>query len=312
MPDYYSILGLSRNASLFEIKTAFRRLAKLYHPDKNPNNPNAKQMFESVLTAYEVLSNSITKRRYDNSLLNASQNNSSIGNRTQQRTKKNWDVSAEDLKQRQFYQNYYKAKTKKSSTKKSQQNYSDYKYVLFATPLAVGLLLLIVSILSPEPSQLKSTPDVLIAKSDGIEESLKNGDKPYIGFFGNIQTYNTTNTLKINNNTKFDAVVVVYHQKTKQYIQHAYLQKGFLVEFDFLPKEGVFWKCVLGNHWNKNKILLNNKIVGGFDQTIQYQSWKTAPVFFNQSFEEIQILDVINEESFNKEHISSEIDFFKK
>jgi curved DNA-binding protein CbpA len=52
MADYYSILGLTKTATEIEIKAAFRRLAKIYHPDKNPNDPNAKHLFENILRAY--------------------------------------------------------------------------------------------------------------------------------------------------------------------------------------------------------------------------------------------------------------------
>jgi molecular chaperone DnaJ len=67
MADYYSILGLTKTATEIEIKAAFRRLAKIYHPDKNPNDPNAKHLFENILRAYNVLSNPHSRKRYDNS-----------------------------------------------------------------------------------------------------------------------------------------------------------------------------------------------------------------------------------------------------
>ena len=64
-PDFYTILGVTRTASPDEIKKAYRRLAMLYHPDKNPNNKSAEDKFKEVSEAYEVLSNPETRRKYD-------------------------------------------------------------------------------------------------------------------------------------------------------------------------------------------------------------------------------------------------------
>lgn len=64
--DYYTILGVSRNASNDEIKKAFRRLAMLYHPDRNPSNSvEAGEQFKDINEAYEVLSNNEQRQRYD-------------------------------------------------------------------------------------------------------------------------------------------------------------------------------------------------------------------------------------------------------
>lgn len=52
--DYYSILGISKNASGKEIKKAYYQLAKKYHPDTNKNDPNAQKKFQEVSEAYEV------------------------------------------------------------------------------------------------------------------------------------------------------------------------------------------------------------------------------------------------------------------
>ena len=63
--DYYDVLGVSRNADQAEIKSAYRKLAIKYHPDKNPNNPEAEEKFKEAAEAYEVLSNPEKKQRYD-------------------------------------------------------------------------------------------------------------------------------------------------------------------------------------------------------------------------------------------------------
>lgn len=63
--DYYEILGLSKSASAQEIKKAYRKMAIKYHPDKNPNNAEAEDMFKKAAEAYEVLSDPDKKARYD-------------------------------------------------------------------------------------------------------------------------------------------------------------------------------------------------------------------------------------------------------
>ena len=63
--DYYDILGISKNASAAEIKKAYRKKAIEFHPDKNPGDTKAEEMFKKAAEAYEVLSDPNKKARYD-------------------------------------------------------------------------------------------------------------------------------------------------------------------------------------------------------------------------------------------------------
>ena len=54
--DYYSILGVSRDASETDIKKAYRKLSKEYHPDLNPDNKEAEEKFKDISEAYDTLS----------------------------------------------------------------------------------------------------------------------------------------------------------------------------------------------------------------------------------------------------------------
>ncbi|MCH8275351.1 MAG: molecular chaperone DnaJ [Armatimonadetes bacterium] len=64
-PDYYSVLGVPRDADADEIKSAFRRLARKYHPDINKEDPDAEEKFKQLGEAYAVLSDSSKRGEYD-------------------------------------------------------------------------------------------------------------------------------------------------------------------------------------------------------------------------------------------------------
>ncbi len=63
--DYYEVLGVNRNATAEEIKKAYRQMAIKFHPDKNPDNPEAEDKFKEAAEAYEVLSNADKRQQYN-------------------------------------------------------------------------------------------------------------------------------------------------------------------------------------------------------------------------------------------------------
>src|SRR6266852_297966 len=63
--DYYDVLGVNRDADEEAIKKAYRRLAMKHHPDRNPDNPKAEELFKEAKEAYEVLTDANKRAAYD-------------------------------------------------------------------------------------------------------------------------------------------------------------------------------------------------------------------------------------------------------
>ena len=64
-PDYYKTLGVGKNASDEEIKKAYRKLARQYHPDRNPGDKKAEERFKEISQAHDVLSDPDKRKEYD-------------------------------------------------------------------------------------------------------------------------------------------------------------------------------------------------------------------------------------------------------
>src|SRR5271163_1158436 len=63
--DFYKVLGVDRKASDADIKSAYRKLARKFHPDVNPNNKDAETRFKEINEAYQVLSDPAKRKKYD-------------------------------------------------------------------------------------------------------------------------------------------------------------------------------------------------------------------------------------------------------
>ena len=66
--EYYEVLGLSKGASESEIKSAYRKLAMKYHPDRNQGNKEAEEKFKEINESYAVLSDADKKAKYEKNL----------------------------------------------------------------------------------------------------------------------------------------------------------------------------------------------------------------------------------------------------
>jgi len=234
--NYYEILGLSTGAGGHEIKNAFRRLAKIYHPDKNPNG---KEQFNRILKAYEILSDPVQKSTYDYRL-RMSMGNPQVQEPSSSGTK-NWRFDERELKRRQYYNDYIKKQTRETENFNEETNdkraYSDYKYIFFATPLAVLLFLMIMNLATPYKT-LRYEP-VAVLQTDTLKPlELKTGSEIFSSFFGTSRFDSVKGQrLSLVNKTSNDVIVTI--SSGDRFLRSGFIKNYTILDLPFIPGTAV-------------------------------------------------------------------------
>ncbi|MGZ3883276.1 MAG: J domain-containing protein [Bacteroidia bacterium] len=297
MQSYYDILGIPVTAGNNEIKAAFRRLAKLYHPDKNPHG---KEHFEKVLIAYEVLIDSSRRRQYDLKLKHGRTMHTSAKATAK---KKEWNFNEEDLKRRQYYKENYKKEYQRAQFKShvypEKAVYNEYKYILFAAPLAVALLMFVIN------SYDRGNGNDVVNAPEEYKADHKDltGEAPYNSYFKSPQ-YDTASarSIRFNNPNHYDAVLCLF-SCTNKFIRCSYLQAGNGLEMLQLPMDSVIARIMLGKGWNPSKKTASD-VYGTFDSIEGYYLLKHRLV---------NTMPVVLDADFLKENNKiSEAEFFRK
>lgn len=110
--DYYKVLGIEKSATAKDIKAAYRKLARKFHPDLNPNDKDAKNKFQQINEANEVLSDAIKRKKYDE-----------YGN--------DWQHAEDFEKQRQSQQQSQNSRGQRYSGAQSETDFSDFFSSMF-------------------------------------------------------------------------------------------------------------------------------------------------------------------------------------
>lgn len=205
-------------------------MAKLFHPDKNPGG---REHFTRVLKAYEVLSDPALKSSYDYRLLNGLKTERSPRKPAGTKT---WSFDEKELKRRQYYNEHIKKYTRSHahfSAPDTKSTYNEYKYILFATPLAVALFLLIMHLAGdpPHQPQRKTT-----APAAAAAPALKTGDSPYSAFFGGARFDSLSGKqLAVQNNSGADIIVCLF--ASGQFLRSCFIENRKRAVLPDLPGE---------------------------------------------------------------------------
>ena len=303
-PDYYIVLGISANAGATEIKAAYRKLAKIYHPDKNPNNKDAVEKFRQIKEAYEILSNPIKKQRYD-----SKRHYTTIIHKSKNAKKtKTYTFTEQEARQRKQYSEQYKKQQTHAQIKITIKKtpYNETNYILFSIPVAVALLLFIVNFFGkkqePQIIPTISTPQITESK-----KLVSTSDSPYEYFFGQaIKDQYSKSVIKINNRSEDDAIVCLVDKKTNHIIRHHFIESNYYLLYEYIP-QGIFYlSTYTGKQYSENKKQANDSLSGGFLINEQFQISKTITINKNDTLE----IDIKRGPDSSGKRISSR-DFFR-
>ena len=267
LPDYYQLLQVSVTATSAEIKAAYRKLAKLYHPDKNYGNPAAEEKFKQIKESYEILINTQRRRKYD-----GKRNRSITGTTTtfQKKTsaKKNYNFSEEETKRRQYYQQHYKTKSapKTPSAQKAKPGLTEIKYILISVPISVALLLLIIRLY--EKPKTNSVNKTQVSDSVSINKSeILTPESPYRGTLGkNIFDSTSPCVIKVINKSGYDALVFLRNDSGK-IMRHHFIENNYQLFLENIPPNRYHLYYWLGKQFSY-KNLLFNEVEGNYSESI--------------------------------------------
>jgi len=276
LTNYYNILGLPNFATGGEIKNAFRRLAKLYHPDINPAG---QEHFKSIVKAYEVLSDHYQKAQYDYRLkshLNTAHRNVT----SKQKQSKSYDFNEAELKRRQYYQENYKKQYEqqyKTPTPELKRSHNEFKNIIIATPLAVLLIMLVLNVWNNKPKidvvRYEEKPQNIVKTQPEERKRVSTGDSPYSEYYGGAQRDTVSKAfLRFKNLSGNDLILFLFDKK--KFIRSCYVEQGFEVNLEMLPKEISLMRVMQGKNFEYIKELSKAGVFGAFQENCKFYQYK--------------------------------------
>lgn len=251
LPDYYSILQLQPTATSAEIKTAYRRLAKIFHPDKNSGSPAAEEKFKQIKEAYENLINPLRRKKYDDRRNHSIKPKNHAEEFHKKATRKSYHFTEEEAKRRKYYQQHYKTTsyTPPQENKKAESGLSnELKYILVSVPIAVALLLLMIRLYEkPKTENAKPAPH--------LGSDIHTATSPYENVLGkNVFDFNSAKVVKVVNNSGHDAIVFLRNDSLKT-VRHHFIENHYQLFMDNVPATNYYIYSWLGDGFNLQKPL---------------------------------------------------------
>lgn len=276
MKNLYHILGLADFSSIQEVKKSFRKLAVLYHPDKNPEGG---EKFKEILSAYEILSDPELKAKYDFSLKNKTPFLHSKKTTVRSPYKEKNFADEREMERRKYYKKYYQSYRNKNFRRfeKKPVPKNEFRNILLAIPLTVLLLMLLLNLFERtlnDDNQDNQNHHISISSATQKEEADKRwyGRKMYYHIFPVKNVREKKSFMQISNQSGKDIIILFFDAVSPDtLLQSVYLPGQYVTDQLEFPVSGITMRIQSGKNYNP---LLNPNeckgILGGFEQEEEF------------------------------------------
>jgi curved DNA-binding protein CbpA len=276
--DFYRILGIPDNATMADIKSAYRRLAKLYHPDLNPGSRQSEEKFKEILDAYTILSDEELRAQYDRKR----KYGSSFGGEYSAPPHSAGDKRREAP--RKEYPPEYIEMMRQRNRKRIVKQIQRRKKILRGMIITFILYLIATAVFESYIHQNK--PVVVInheekSKRDSINRTdvIQDLDSPYDSVFGpGISTWLSPNQLVVINPYTDAVICLVQSQPPYRTVRNEFIHAQTSFHMKDLPNGSYMVKVYAGSSWKDTIKVPDGRAIGGFSTKERFFSIRRDPV----------------------------------
>lgn len=262
MKDYYRILSLPENASDQEIKLAYRRLAKRYHPDVNAGAKGAEERFKEIVEAYDTLSDPILRAAYDRKRLRESvyRADAFFYQPEKKKDPHRKEYSPEDFERaRRFREG------------RIMQQMRKRKKLLMGMIVTFVLYLCATAAFEAWIAQKRKEADrdsrsiATVHVNDGKEQPMQNLESPYDKLFGTYPaSWLSPNEFVVYNPLSDAVICLVESDPPYRTVRNEFVQASSAFSLRELPDGTYEFKVYTGSNWNRMKSIPGGERLGGF------------------------------------------------
>lgn len=278
--DFYRILGIPDNATAADIKSAYRRLAKQYHPDLNPGSRNSEEKFKEILDAYTVLSDEELRAQYDR------KRRSGISSAAYSAPPHNPGDKKREAQRKEYPPEYMEMMRQRNRTRVVKQ-INRRKKILRGMVITFALYLIGAAVFEGWIARKRERETAAIDQR--VRESLvhdsiigtdviQNLDSPYDSIFGPAQTTWLSPNQLVVINPFTDAVICLVRNETGQTIRNEFIHSRTSFIMKEIPNGNYHVKVYAGATWDNSLKAPDGRVLGGFSTNERYFSIQRKPI----------------------------------